>query len=253
VRLGAQLASLPGFLAPESFARPFARGDFSEALLDLEFDGGGLQNVAIAFDAVLAGYYAQWATPRVLGLIAGLGTGLEFVDRNSLGYGDQYALAHFVGPSLVFFRKGETVSWTIASRLYGDFAPIRSLAWPRVHAADPSAVYKSSLERQYQYHLGFSNRSYAELRVHALLVSGEYMWGRYQSIEGLDRFQEQITRDLQGTEALDERRLIVALEPPSSPIRAYAGVERSSHVSQLGGFTGARLERRFIAGMGVAF
>jgi hypothetical protein len=60
-----------------------------------------------------------------------------------------------------FFRKGETVSWTLASRFYGDFAPIRSLAWPRVHAADPSAVYKSSLERQYQYNLGFSNRSYA--------------------------------------------------------------------------------------------
>jgi hypothetical protein len=253
VRLAAQLASLPGFLAPQTFARPFARGDFSEGLLDLEFNGSGLQNVDVAFDAVLAGYYAQWATPQVLGLIAGLGTGLEFVDRNSMGYGDQYALAHFVGPSLALFRKGETVSWTIASRLYGDFAPIRSLAWPRVHAADPSAVYKSSLEREYQYNLGFSNRWYAELRLHALLLSGEINWGRYQSIEGLDRFQEQITRDLPGTEALDERRVVVALEPPGAPLRAYAGVERSSHVSQLGGFAGARLERRFIAGMGLAF
>lgn len=253
VRLAAQLASLPGFLAPETFARPFARGDFTEALLDLEFDGSGLQNVDVGFDAVLAGYYAQWATPQVLGLITGVGTGLEFVDRNSLDYGDQYALAHFVGPSLVFFRNGETVSWTLASRLYGDFAPIRSLAWPRVHAADPSAVYKSSLEGEYQYNLGFSNRYYAELRLHALLVSGEYSWGRYQSIEGLDRFQEQITRDLQGTEALDERRLVVALEPPGIPIRAYTGIERSSHVSHLGGFSGARLERRFIAGMGVTF
>jgi hypothetical protein len=253
VRLTAQLASLPGFLAPETFARPFARGDFTEALLELEFDGGGLQNVDVGFDAVLAGYYAQWASPRVMGLIAGVGTGLEFVDRNSIGYGDQYALAHFVGPSLAFFRKGETVSWTVASRFYGDFAPIRSLAWPRVHAADPNAVYKSSLERAYQYNLGFSNRSYAELRLHALLVSGEYNWGRYQSIEGLDRFQEQITRDLQGTEALDERRFVVALEPPGAPIRAYAGIERSSHVSHLGGFSGARLERRFIAGMGVTF
>lgn len=253
VRLAVELASLPGFLAPETFVRPFARGEFTEALLDLEFNGDGLQNTDVSFDAVLAGYYAQWATPRVLGLIAGVGTGLEYVDRNSLDYGDQYALAHFVGPSLAFFRKGETVSWTLANRLYGDFAPIRSLAWPRVRAADPSAVYKSSLERQYQYNLGFSNRSYAELRVHALLVSGEYMLGRYQSIEGLDRFQEQITRDLQGTEALDERRLVVALEPPSAPIRAYAGIERSSHVSHLGGFAGSRLERRFIAGIGVAF
>ena len=253
VRLAAQLASLPGFLSPETFARPFARGDFSEGLLDLEFDGSGLQNVDVKFDAVLAGYYAQWARPQVLGLITGLGTGLEFVDRNSLDYGDQYALVHFVGPSVVLFGNGEIVSWTIASRLYGDFAPIRSLAWPSVHAADPEARYKSSLERDYQYNLGFSNRSYAELRLHALLLSGEYNWGRYQSIEGFDRFQELITRDLPGTEALGELRVVVALEPPGGPIRAYAGIERSSHTSQLGGFAAGRLERRFIAGMGLAF
>jgi hypothetical protein len=253
VRLAAQLASVPGFLGPETFARPFAGGDFTEAALELEFDGSGLRNVDVEFDAVLAGYYAQWASPRVLGLIAGVGTGLEFVDRTSLGHGDQYALAHFVGPSLALFRKGEIFSWALASRLYGDFAPIRSLAWPRVYAADPGATYKSTLERDYQYNLGFSNRSYAELRVHSLILSVEYSWGRYRSIEGLDRFQEQITRDLEGSEALDERRLMVALEPPGAPLRAYAGVERFSHVSHLGGFVGARLERRFIAGMGLAF
>ncbi|HVZ36199.1 MAG TPA: DUF3943 domain-containing protein, partial [Polyangiaceae bacterium] len=186
VRLAAELSSLPGFLTPRTYARPFAGGQFSEGLLDLQFDGSGLENVDVAFDAVLAGYYAQWATPQVLGLITGVGTGLEFVDRNTLDSGDQYALAHFVGPTVALFRKGEIFSWTIASRLYGDFAPIRSLAWPKVHAADPSATYKSTLERDYQYNLGFSNRSYAELRVHALLLSGEYSWGRYRSIQGLD-------------------------------------------------------------------
>ena len=253
VRLAAQLSSLRGFLEPQSFAQPFARGEFSEGLLALEFDGTGLQNVEVEFDAMLAGYYAQWATPQVLGLLAGVGTGLEFVDRNSIDYSDQYALVHFVGPSVVLFRTGELVRWTVASRLYGDFAPIRSLAWPSVHAADPGATYKSSLERQYQYNLGFSNRSYIELRVHALLLSGEYTWGRYQSIEGVDRFQEQITRDLQGTEALEERRVLVAVEPPGTVLRAYAGVERSSHVSRLGREGAQRSERRFIAGMGLAF
>lgn len=253
VRLAAQLSSLPGFLEPRTFARPFARGDFTEGFLDLEFDGRGLENVDVEFDAVLAGYYAQWAVPQVFGLMVGLGTGLEFVDRNSLGLGDQYALAHFVGPTLALFHQGDTLGWTIASRLYGDFAPMRTLAWPAVYAADPGATYKSSLQAQYQYNLGFSNRCYAQLRFYALLLSLEYNWGRYQSIEGLDRFQEQITRDLPGSEALDERRIIVALEPPETFVRAYAGVERWSHVSHLGGYSAGRLERRFVAGVGLAF
>ncbi|MEY4549061.1 MAG: hypothetical protein RL685_5256 [Pseudomonadota bacterium] len=253
VRLGAQLASLRGFLEPQSFSTYFARGNFSEASLDLQFTGAGLSSADVAFDAVLAGYYAQWSTPRVTGVIVGLGTGLEFVERNALDRRDQYALAHFAGPSLVLFQKGSSFSWTLASRLYGDFAPIRSLAWPRVKAAAPGATYKSSLEGEYQYNLGGSLRSYAELRFHALLLSVEHMLGRYASIEGLDRFQEQITRDLEGSEHLDERKLTLAIEPPGALVRAYAGVERSSHVSELGGVRSGRLERRFVTGVGLAF
>jgi hypothetical protein len=253
VRLTTGLSSLPGFLEPHSFALPFAQGNFSEAALDLGFDGRGLVAVDVEFDAMLAGYYAQWVNPGITGTLVGLGTGLEFVDRNTLGYREQYALAHFVGPSLAFFWSAHDFVLTVASRLYGDFAPIRSLAWPKVQAADPDATYKSTLGRGYQYNLGFSSRSYAAFRFHSVSIDAQYELGRYQSIQGLDRFQEQITRDLSGTEELDQRRLTLALEPPGTGLRFTAGLERFRHQSRLANETAARLERRLVAGAGLVF
>jgi len=253
VRLDVQLSSLPGFLAPRTFSTWFAGGNFSAMSLELGFDHEGVASTDVEFDAVLAGHYAQWVGRYTTGLMAGVGTGLEFVDRDTLADPDQYALAHFAGPSLALLWGGDALGVTLASRFYGDFASIHSLAWPRVFAADPSATYKSALERGYQYHLGVSNRWYLELRFHALRISGEYTWGRYRSIEGLDRFQEEITRDLEGSEAIDERRVTFALEPQGVLLRVYAGLERSSHQSQLGPEVAGRLERRFVAGGGLAF
>lgn len=253
VGLSAQLSSLLGLLEPKTFAVPFYQGNFTEAELDLQFDHEGLAAVDVKFDSVLAGYYAQWMSGPITGLMAGVGTGLQFVDRSTVAGGDQYALAHCVGPTLAFFWKSKSIGVALTSRLYGDFAAIRSLAWPAVHSGAPGAVYKSTLARGYQYNLGLSNRSTLDVRFHALLLSGEFAWGRYGSIEGLDRFQEQITRDLEGTETLDERRVTLALEPPGTLLRAFVGVERSSHVSQLGPESGGRLERRFVAGAGLAF
>ncbi|HVZ33092.1 MAG TPA: DUF3943 domain-containing protein, partial [Polyangiaceae bacterium] len=253
VRTSAELSSLSGFLEARSLSTLFAEGNFSEASLDLGFGASGLESVDIGFDAVLAGYYRQWAEPGLSGFLAGLGTGLRFVNRDTIQPGDQYALAHFAGPSLAFFWKAACCVVSLASRLYGDFAAIHSLAWPAVHRADPGDVFKSTLERGYQYNLGASSHSYAALRLYALVFEAQYELGAYRSIEGLDREQEQITNDLPGTEKLDERRFFAALEPPGTPLRFYAGLERLLHDSKLGTDKASRLERRFVAGAGVVF
>ena len=46
---------------------------------------------------------------------------------------------------------------------------------------------------------------------------------------------------------------MLAIEPPGAPVRAFAGVERFWRESELGGERAGRLERRFVAGMGLAF
>jgi hypothetical protein len=254
VALEARLVSLPGYLRPESFGTTFAQGNFSGASLDLQYGRGGLREGNVEFESVLAGYYAQRTGPGVYGGLVGLATGLEFMTKDTLNQSDQHALVHCAGPELAgVWRWAEGYQLDVRVRAAADFAAIRSLAFSAVQAAEPNAVYKSSLERRYQYHVGLSTRLVAELRLHAARLTAEYGWGTYQSIQGYDRFQEDITRDLAGTEQLDDHRIGAALEPPGTPLRFYADVIGRSHESSLGGQGGRRLERRVQMGAGLVF
>jgi hypothetical protein len=253
VTLEGSLVSLPRFLLPETFATSFAQGDFTTGSMGLHFDGHGLREADIRVEAVLAGYYAQRANPGVMGALLGLSTGFEFASKTTLKPGDEYALVHVFGPELRAVWKGEGYHFDVRLRAYADFAAIRCLAWPMVGVRDPEADFKSSLEQKYQYHAGVSSRISAALRLHAVRLSADLGFGSYRSIQGLDRFQEQITRDIPGTEVLDERRVEFALEPPGTLLRLYGELAANSHESSLGGEAGERKEQRWLLGAGVAF
>jgi hypothetical protein len=253
VALEGELVRLPGFLAPETWATSFAQGNFSTGALDLRFDGSGLREAEMRFETVLAGFYVQRASPGVLGSLLGLATGIEFVAKDTLKPRDHYALLHVLGPELRGVLNWDGYELDVRLRAFADFAAIRSLAWAAVHEKNPEETYKSSLERQYQYHVGLSSRIAATLRIHAARVSVEFGLGSYRSLQGLDRFQEQITRDLAGAEVLVARRLEFALEPPGTVLRLYGTLDANRHESTLGGQSGERVERRSLIGAGIAF
>jgi hypothetical protein len=253
VVLDARLVSLPGFFEQESFAGTFAQGNFSDAHLGMQFDSDGLRETDLRFNAVLAGYFAQRGHPAVINAYVGLATGLDFYDTDTLGRGDQYALVHCAGPELAASWRRKEYGVEVRARASADFAAIRALAWPEVQEVDSSAIYKSSLEQKYQYHVGLSTRLSATLRVHAARFSAELGWSSYRSIQGLDRFQETVTRDLSGAETLYNHKLSMAIEPPGTPLRFYSELEGRAHGSSLGGQSAQRLERRLAAGAGLVF
>lgn len=254
VSLAAQLASVADFMAPVSFSAWFAQGNFTRAALDLSLGGGGLAEAELVFDAVLTGYYAQHHGQGTTGLLLGLGTGLEFVDRDTLKSPDQIALAHLTGPVAGLFYATSALELEVVGRLQADFAALRSLAFGAARARFADASFKSSLEQGgYQYHLGLSTRLEGSLRAGAALLSFDHAFGAYRSIEGLDRFQERISRDLTGSERLSQSGATLAIEPEGSPVRFFSSVERLSHHSRLGGDEGARLEQRLRVGCGLRF
>jgi hypothetical protein len=254
VALDAHLVSLPGYLDPESFDSTFAQGNFTSGSLGLQFDGEGLRDARMKVDSVLAGYYGQRASGQALiGALLGVATGIEFAAEDTLETGERYALFHLAGPQLGASWKSHGYQLDLGMRAAVDFASIRSLAWPALHESDPNATYKSTLARGYQYNYGFSTRLSGELRLRAARVYGELGWGSYRSIQGVDRFQEKITRDPVGTEVLDANRLGLALEPPETPLRFYTQIEGFAHESYLGGQSGRRQERRLAIGAGMVF
>jgi hypothetical protein len=178
---------------------------------------------------------------------------LEFVDTDTLDRGDQYGIVRVAGPELGATWKGKHHQLDLRARASVDFAAIRSLAWREVRKLAPDAVYKSSLKEEYQYNYGLSTQLSTELRLYAARLFAELGRGGYRSIQGIDRFQERITRDLPGKERLAEQRAGVAIEPPGTMLRFNGQFEKFSHESWLGGKNARRLERRLVVGAGLAF
>jgi hypothetical protein len=247
-----RLVHLRGYRQAQELSGPFAEGNFTRGRMRLLYDRDGLRDAAVAFDALLAGWYEQWAQPQV-GLLAGVGTGLDFADRETLGASDQLSILHFVGPTFGLWWNHPPFELDLTLSVHQDLAPIRSLAWPEVRRSYPDDVFKSTLDTRYQYHLGFSTEVALELRLGPLLVTGEGFWGHYRSIEGFDRFEELITRQVFGSESLLWGRASLALEPPGQLVRFFIANDFYRHSSTLAGIDASSDERRLTAGGGIAF
>ncbi|HEX2880591.1 MAG TPA: hypothetical protein VHO25_13755, partial [Polyangiaceae bacterium] len=135
----------------------------------------------------------------------------------------------------------------------GDFAAIRSLAIDDLRAANPDATFPSIFVHDYQYNLGVSTRLRLELHRDPLTLRGQGMIGNYESIEGFDREEEQITQTTYGQEALREYKAALALEPGGSLLHVELSAEQRSHRSDLNEFTRRKRDRRLTASVGLLF
>lgn len=231
----------------------FADGNWTRARLSLAWSRRGLRDLELEADAILAGAASrQTGTLGTLGWLLGIGTGMSFLDRQTSGVADQVAQMHMTSASGAIRWDYHDLQASLLGRLNGDFATIRALALPALRSADPGAVLKSTFQRGYQYHVGASVQLEGALRYGLLRLEGSYSVGRYTSIEGLDRRQEAITRDVQGHEALADLRGQLALEP-ARWWRISFGYRRSTHDSQLAAQRARRRERRWEMGAGLAF
>jgi hypothetical protein len=217
VVLGARLASLAGYGEPEAFATTFAGGNFASASLDLGFDKQGFREARLAFDR---------DTARLL-CAAGRARAARRADRarHRRGVLDPRHAARerrICARALLRSRVARQLAAqglrrTAACSCRCGLRCHSLVGLCAVHAADPNAVYKSSLADQ-----GY-------------------------------RFQEELTRDLPGTERIADYRAGVVLQPAHLPVGIRGRTEGALHESELGGKSATRRETRWVAGTGFVF
>lgn len=102
-------------------------------------------------------------------------------------------------------------SWTrtrvglvdVGLRVGPSFAGIRSFRFRDWRAENPDTVPKAILLKQnYAYHFGGSGGLSLALQTERVRVGSRVTAGHYNSIEGLDRTQEEVTHDVKAMESL---------------------------------------------------
>jgi hypothetical protein len=256
IRLGGEIAAMPGMGEPGSFSRRFGEANFTSLSATLGFGSRATDDEAdVQGMTTLAGEYRQSYSDRTHGhaTMIGFGPGYRFQTSEWLGRRDQLSTVHLLGPQLTGWLASGIASARLDASAHADFASLRSLAYEIYPEPFDATRIKGVLERQgYTYDAGVSARVRASGSIGPISLEGSAAYGRYGSIEGYDRRQARITTEVHGTEEVLESgvtlraRLLDVVE-----LSAFATERRRT--STLGPYEVSRWDRSLGVGAGLVF
>lgn len=238
-RLAGRLSGIPGEGRPGSFDLVFYDADVVS--LDLAMGlGGRAREWDFAADTHLLGYYRQSIDRSGDGQSALLGLSLacRYRFQDFEGYNDRIGLLHFPGPAAeVVWRSGQ-VGLSFGAKASADFAGIHSAAysdWARAAVGAGDRAKSILRKHNYYYGWGASSRLSSQLSLGPVDLGAALWAGAYDSHEGLDRAQEELTLDPDATDQLLEVSASVGLTLPGTSAHAavsWSWTGRRSRVEQ---------------------
>jgi hypothetical protein len=252
----AQLVSIPSHQRPGRFRRLLRDGDFTRFWMT-HVQGPGEREFDSYADLSLFGWYAQQISPDMRGGFFFLGSSLGYRYRRSLfeGFHDEISATHLPGIALesaLYF--GPQLALRVSYRLHADFAGVHSLSYPAWQAAHPDAQGKTVTEKYgYWYGFGLTSLLEASLSWSLLQLGGRAWFGIYNSTEGLDRAQEELTADPRGYDRLLDTESYLRLALGNSGLQLELNLLMRRHISRLGGYQAQAQLLRPSVRLGFAF
>ncbi|HET9931674.1 MAG TPA: DUF3943 domain-containing protein [Polyangiaceae bacterium] len=252
-----QLFAMPGMLRPGSFATTFGEGNFSEARLHYSFGMRDLEADA-AFQTTFAGYYYQdFATDedgelRGRAAMVGGSMGYRYHDSQPANGIDQWSFVDLFGPRAQAWLAFGGAVLRVGADVHYDFGAVYALAYPQYTRVYPRDETKSVLKEQgYQFVQGGSARAEASLTYRSLELGVRRGYGRYYSIQGADRFEDEIRHQVLGTDDISETDFWMrAAAPRPLPLELSIDYNANRHINRLPPFSANRSERRMTFSLG---
>jgi hypothetical protein len=256
----ATLVAMPGFLRPGRFSQTFSDGNFVEMRSRAGWGPEGMNDVNLDFRAALLGNYAQEISGRIGGQPVGraallaLTSGFVFNQREILDRRDRYAIVHLFGPNAVGWVGSGGVLGMLDLGIFADFAGIHPVALSEWQAVNGRGEEKSILVRQsYAYTWGFSSRLRARLSVGSVELEGTLGYGEYDSVQGIDRLQEDVLRDVPLRDTMFDYGAHFELAPPSTPISLRVAASALRRTGRMGEAYETSYEQRLDLSAGLRF
>ncbi len=254
LRGGAELVALPGFLQRGDVTTWFGQGNLTSLTFDVQLSSDN-SAVNLTADTIFCGLYHQRMKRPAHGhaTVVGLGMAVEYERENIDPWQDRLALLHLPGLSLEnhhVFGRGRL---RLAARANPDFAAVHGTLHGRWHAAHPDEREKTVLEREtYYYGWGGSLRLSAELVTPLVEVGSNLMLGSYDSHDGRDRMQEELTADVDLKDKVLDGQAWLRFHPTRSTFIEARGRYKKRWAKE-GEFSDDQRLRSFELGVGLTF
>ena len=237
----AGLVRMPGQDSPGHGWERFADGNAVRLRAEGSVGSGRMRRVDLWASAVVSGCYWRRLTRSESGgcdgweSFLGLGTAFDMTDEQRSDWTERMRTVHILGPvsSVRWSSRRSAISAGVG--LYGDLAMVEPVSLSLHEAHIRTFKTKTPLEEEGYYHaFGYTITSEIVGTVDLLEVGVRVDYVDLDSIEGLDRFQDDIENDVD----LDDRRLRsrfwVAVPAPWG--RLTARLEHQQRWSEIGPF-----------------
>lgn len=215
-----QIIGLPGYGTRAGEVSTFIDETvFTHLNVRASFGEDGLQDVSLFTKVMFLGYFRQHLTRLSNGTLSGYsmfigpasGYELNRHDWSETGIEDVYGVINIVGPSMDLAYYHNALRMRLTMDLYGDFAAIQAFALDAFKAVGSVEFAKAVLRDQgYYYALGLTVRTQATLTYDQLEAGVRGRYSYYDSIEDLNRFEDDITNDVVTTDEVASVRMWVA-------------------------------------------
>lgn len=260
--LDGRIVALPGWLRPGELDVFFADGNIVEGSLWMAVDESGLRETVVRSRALIAGWLSQRVREDAsggthgIGLVAAAATSFDYVDRELPGFVDRWGASHLFGPAFELHAVNGALRVSLTLDGSVDFAGVSPVAWDAWIAQgdrDLEGIKTVLANKQYYFAFGFSARSEARLQYRGLELGARASHGSYDSVEGLDRFEEDVTDDVNGVDDVTELETWIGYTPPGALVTLRIGAGRFARWGALDDVEVSRRHERVSAGVGLRF
>ena len=179
---------------------------------------------------------------------------LDPLPETPTDFRDKMTAVHLVGPVLDWTRFGRGVKLRVVADAYADFALMSAFAFNAYSAAFPIEGMKTTLNYYgYHYAYGASASARVDLDGGDLRVRGLVSAHAWDSWEGLDRFEADLTNDLNASDTRTRWLVKAGWKLPRLPVRAFAAVEGVRRSGKVGEARASSRETRTFAGLSYLF
>ena len=262
IGLEAQLVNIPGYNQPREIVRFLSQGNFSTLRLTPTLGNDGLIDFFIFTRVALAGYFTQQITidhegqPEGSSVFLGVATAFDYSIERRLGRNDDHVgIIKLPGPTLDFWYMAHGFRLNAAIDLHANFALVDAYALDK-HLANGGSIAgaKSVLvKRGYYYAWGFTVAPRLRVVYRNLKMGGELRYDRFDSIEGKDRFPEEVTNDFNLKDERTVYEVWVAHTFPSNRFRLGFNFEYRSRRGELLDVVDRTEEYRYMGNLHILF
>ncbi len=167
---------------------------------------------------------------------------------------DKMTVTHLIGPVVDWTRFGRRLKVRAVADAYVDFAMMNAFAFNAYSAVNPIEGMKTTLNYYgYYYAYGASVSGRVDVDWGDLWFRGLVSGHVWDSWEGLDRFEADLTNNVSAFDSRTRFLLKAGWRLPSVPLRAFVAVEGIHRYGRIGDIRDGSQETRTFAGLSYLF